>query len=169
MDIVDQIKKTGMPPGLMEAALQERVPEAFAERLEKTKGFVATNNDITVFLIVGNDSPAKDQFCAALMKWLMVTRNKTGRWLMMSKTIDEELGNAGITCIPAFDLLPPINLKQVVSIIREKLSLGRYFIICATSKESVIKAFGEEFASFVSHIAVSVKVDVEKQDITVIE
>lgn len=159
MDIVDQLKKSGMPPPLIHTALTDTVPEAFADKLERVK-HVIKETQKRVIIIIGNDSPAKDQFSAALMKWYMLYYNKTGRWLYPAKGLDEEeFGNAGITCVSAFDLLGTMVKTQIASLIRERVLLERTFILCTTAGDRIEKELGEVFWAYLSHIALLVRVE----------
>jgi len=168
MDILDQLKKAGLTAAMINDALIEKVPEKFEEKLASLKSMAKENTDYKVFLVHGEDSPVKDQFCAAFMKWYMITFNKTGRWMQIAAPFDENLGLAGITVFPATYLYSPLMAKQLATVIREKLPMGRAFILCSTNKESYDETFGKEFMAFVSHASLSIEVSVPRKTISVI-
>ena len=166
MDILDQLKKAGLPPPLMKDALQG-VSDRFPEKLTKLTELLSTaeGGDYKVILVFGNDSPFKDKFCAAFMKWYMVAKNKTGRWITNILPDDQMIGMAGITVVLSTHLLSPIAVRMLASAIREKVPLNRTFVLCATSKDEFDKVFGEETMTFISHISVAVDVSVARASI----
>lgn len=168
MDILDQLKKSGLSVGMINDALLEKVAEKFEGKLTSLKNMAKENTDYKVFLVHGEDSPYKDQFCAAVMKWYMITFNKTGRWMQITAPFDENLGNAGITVFPATYLYSPMMAQQLATVIREKLPMGKAFILCSNNKEAYDKTFGEDFMAFVSHASLSIEVSVPRKTISVI-
>jgi hypothetical protein len=163
MDVLDQLKKSGMPTALIADALREK-SDKFPEKLAKVNALLQhPESTHRVFLVYGNDSPFKDQFCAALMKIYMVLKNKTGHWVGTTLALDDlMIGAAGVTVIPAVYALSPLAAKQIGASMRDKVPVGRAFILCATNKEEFDKVFGEELMTFLSHLSISIDVSVDR-------
>jgi hypothetical protein len=172
MDVVDQLKKSGMPVALISDAIKEVIPKEYQKKMADLKAAVmdmqTAKRQYSIFLITGEDSPSKDSFCAAFMKWYMVTRNKTGRWCLEPTEYDPTIGGVGVTLFTATYLYSPQAAKWVATAIREKVSLGRVFILCSPTKESFEKTFGKIFMSYISHLSVYIELKTNPIEIPVI-
>jgi len=168
MDILEQMKRTGVPPQMINDALLEKVASPFESKFIALTNMVKEKPEFKVFLVHGEDSPQKDQFCAAFMKWYMLQFNKTGRWYGVCTQFEDTFGDAGVSVIPATYLLNPVAARIVSGAIREKLPLGRAFVLCSNDRDTFDGTFGKDFITFVSHQSLSIEVSVPRASIMVI-
>jgi hypothetical protein len=165
MDIREQIEKAGVPVNLRADALNNKVAEEFGSKLDKATA--AMFADFPVAFLVGNDSPQKDGFAAALLKAYMVQKNKTGRWMPTPRTafLHDDFNLAGVTVILSLDLYAPTAAKMLSALLRESINKGRAFIICCSGIEIAEELLGKEFMAFISHLSVFVDVGIPRAKI----
>jgi hypothetical protein len=167
MEIVEQLKKAGVPIPLIKWTMQGKLDKPFRSKAMMAKE-VLLAGDKRVVLTIGCDSPQKDQFCVALMREYMLGNNKTGRWLMPPQKglYDDDIGNDGITVVVAVDLLSPLAARQVAGALREKIEHGRRFILCANNKGALADTLGQPIMLYLEHRAIIVNVDVPRGQMT---
>ena len=153
----------------MDAAIHEieteTVPKPVAEKLTKAVTYHEQTNN-KVFLLTGKESPLKERVGVQLLFYFL-SKDRTIAYSTATEYGERDVKwpNAYVHVLISADMAKGLAATRLQTEIRNHMSRGRVVIISCVNKESLEEVLGESLMDYVSHNAMEIDLNVNREAI----